>query len=216
LKINDCDKIFSFSPLNYFSPYNRYLFNLTAEESFPDRPSAISTAIVQINLQNANANDPIFILANQTFYISETASVDTQFGTVYATDADNDGIIYSITSNHLQFSINPLTGVLKLERTLHSSSQTNYSVTITAEDDASSCFSLCPHRTISTNIIIIVTTVNKQSPTFSGQKCGSNISFEENNAMGHVIESLMVFDDDRGDNGQINISFPSEQSRTTG
>jgi hypothetical protein len=48
------------------------LFELIAKQSFDDRPSTISTAIVQINLENANIHRPIFTPDNQTFYISET------------------------------------------------------------------------------------------------------------------------------------------------
>jgi len=58
--------------------------------------------------------------------------------------------------------------------------------------------------------------VNKRSPQFLNQICGSAVSFNENNAIGASITFITVFDDDKGGNGQIIISFPSEQSRTTG
>jgi hypothetical protein len=58
--------------------------------------------------------------------------------------------------------------------------------------------------------------VNKRSPQFLNQICGSTVSFYENNAVGTNIRFITVFDDDKGENGQIIISFPSEQSRTTG
>ncbi len=203
--------------MNYFSPYNRYLFNLIATQSYSNRPPASSTAVVQINLQNANVHAPIFVPANQTFYISETATVGTRFGTVYATDADNDSIIYSISSS--QFSIDPSTGVLQLQQTFQSSSASQYLVTVTASDDGSSCqpaLPLCPRFSTTTTITINVTAVNKMSPQFLNQICGSTVLFYENNAVGSNITSIIVYDGDRGQNGQITISFPSEQSRTTG
>ena len=199
------------------SPYNRYLFNLIATQTFSNRPLTSSTALVQINLANANVHAPIFVPANQTFSVSETALINAQFGTVYATDADNDGIIYTISSS--QFSIDPSTGVLQLQQTFQSTSASQYFVTVTAHDDGSSCLPilpLCPTFSTTINITINVIAVNKRLPQFLNRICGSNISFYESNAIGANISSIMVFDDDRGDNGQITISFPSEQSRTTG
>ncbi len=203
--------------MNYFSPYNRYLFNLIATQSFSNRPPTSSTAIVQINLENYNVHAPIFVPSNQTFSVSETAVIGSIFGTVYATDADNDNIIYSISSS--QFSIDSSTGVLQLQQTFQSSSASQYLVTVTASDDGTSClpsFPLCPRFSTTTTITINVTAVNKMSPQFLNQICGSTVSFYEGNAIGSNITSITAYDSDRGQNGQITISFPSEQSRTTG
>lgn len=151
------------------------------------------------------------------FSISETATVGTIFGTVYATDPDNDGIIYSISGS--QFAIDRSTGVLSLQQTFQTSSASQYNVTVTAEDDGTSCLptrSACPRFRTPAIITINVTAVNKRSPQFSSGPCGSAVSFNEGNSVGETIATITVFDDDRGDNGQITISFPSEQSRTTG
>ncbi|CAF0991670.1 unnamed protein product [Rotaria sp. Silwood1] len=202
-------------PLNYFSPYNRYLFQLIAKQTFSNRPPVTSIAQVQINLENDNVHDPMFIPNNQIFYISEAAQLGTQFGTVYAIDLDNDEIIYSV--HCIQFCIESTTGVLRLEKPFDSSSQSEYFINVTATDSGSSCSSrpLCRKRTKSINIRIIVTAVNRNSPRFINPLCGKNISFDENNTIGQEIVSLIVFDSDRGENGLINISFPSEELRTT-
>ncbi|CAF3869414.1 unnamed protein product [Adineta steineri] len=203
-------------PLNYFSPYNRYLFNLIATQTYSNRPEVSSTAIVEINLENYNVHAPIFVPANQTFYISETAVIGSIFGTVYATDADNDGIIYSMVSS--QFSIDSSTGVLTLQQSFQTSAASQYFVTVTASDDGSSCLPtrpLCPRFSTSTTITINVTAVNKRSPQFLNSICGSTLTFYESNVIGANITTITVFDDDRGDNGQVTISFPSEQAQTT-
>jgi hypothetical protein len=203
--------------LNYFSPYHRYLFNLIATQTYSNRPTVSSTAIVIINLQNNNVHAPIFVPSNQSFSVSETATIGSQFGTVYATDADNDGIIYSIAS--IQFSIDPSTGVLQLQQTIQSSSASQYFVTVTASDDGTSCLpanAFCPRYSTTTTITINITAVNKMSPQFLNGICGANISFYENNAIGANITAITAYDNDRGQNGQITISFPSEQSQTTG
>ncbi len=175
----------------------------------------MSTAVVQINLKNYNVHAPIFTPDNQIFYISETAPRDTQFGTVYATDPDNDGIVYSTADS--QFHIDSSTGVLRLERKFHPS-LTEYFLDVTATDDGFSCPSppTCPKYSNSTKIRIIITAVNRNSPRFLNQICGKNVSFYENNIPGDMIESLIVLDDDRGENGLIDIAFPPEQIRTTG
>jgi hypothetical protein len=203
------------APLNYFSPYNRYSFNLIATQGFANRPPVSSTAIVQIDLENYNVHAPIFVPASQTFSISETASVGSIIGTVYATDADNDTIFYSLT--HSNFAIDPYSGVLRLLQGF-TTSTAQYPVNVTAKDEGSSCGPItnCPTFTTQGTITINVTAVNKRSPSFLNNICGSNVSFYEGNANGSNVTTLVAFDNDRGENGQITISFPSEQSRTTG
>jgi hypothetical protein len=88
-------------------------------------------------------------------------------------------------------------------------------VNVLLSDNNQSCLSSGPSCTEST-IRIIITAVNKNSPRFLNQICGQNITFYETNTINQDIQSLVVFDDDRGENGQITISFPSEQLRTTG
>lgn len=171
---------------------------------------------MEINLENANIHSPIFIFDNQNFLISETVQPGTPFGTVYAYDLDNDEIEYEI--NETQFSIEPTTGVLRLEKPFDSSSPSQYYVNITASDNRSSTPSclLCPSKTNSTTITIIVTAVNKNSPRFLEPICGKNISFSENNELGANIVNFTVYDGDRAENGAITLSFPSEQLRTAG
>lgn len=205
--------------MNYFSPFNRYLFKLIAKQTFINsyRPSVISTAIVQINLVNYNAHSPIFIPDNPIFYISEGAEPNTIFGTVYAHDADNDQITYSITSSS-QFLINSSTGVLRLAQRLDSLTLSEYFVDVTATDDRSSCQpadTSCKTHSNSTQIKIIVTEINRNAPKFLNEACGKNIPLNESSQITDVL-LLTVLDDDRGENGYINILFPSEESRTTG
>ncbi len=194
-----------FSPLKYFSPFRRYLFRLIATQTFPNQrwPPVISTAIVQINLANYNVHAPTFTPENQIFYISETAPQYTQFGTVYATDADSDGVEYTMIHSH--FSIDRITGVLRIERTLFPSSPENYVIDVTATDDGFSCSSdpSCPKYSTTTTIQINVTAVNRNSPRFLNGICGQNVSFSENYAVGSMIQTLVVLDDDRGENGLI-------------
>ncbi|CAF5053329.1 unnamed protein product, partial [Rotaria sp. Silwood1] len=151
-----------------------FIINNLSNGSFILVTNTFSTAIVQINLENYNVHAPIFTPLNQIFSISETAIIGTRFGTVYATDADNDGITYTISGS--QFSIDSLTGVLQLQQTFQSSPASQYFVTVTASDDGTSCLPVrlpCPRFSTTTTITITVTAVNKRSPQFLNQICGS-------------------------------------------
>ena len=202
----------SCSSYDYFVRYHRYLFTLTATQTVPNRPSLTATAIVQIDLINGNANAPRFVLNESVFYISETAQVGTKFGTVYAIDADNDTIRYSMSN--AQFSIDPVSGVLELQQAIHRGSPPSYSPVVTICDECSSSTPLSS-TSASATITIFVTAVNKHSPRFIDPPCGSTLDFDENNTVGQMIGKIVVADDDRGDNGRITISFPSEESRNT-
>lgn len=205
--------------MDYFLPYNRYSFKLIATQtsSGQQRPPVISTAIIHVNLVNDNAHSPIFIPDNQIFYVSEAIEINEIFGTVYAADADNDNIKYSITASSL-FSIDQLTGNLRLAQRFDSSVLSEYSLDVTATDDGSSCLakdSSCITRSHSTRVQIIVTETNRNSPRFLNAECGKDVSFNENSPNENIL-SLIVFDNDRGENGRISLSFPSEELRTTG
>ncbi|CAF2615731.1 unnamed protein product [Rotaria sp. Silwood2] len=206
------------SPLNYFSPYHRYLFTITATQLLPGRPSVSSTAIAQIDLDYCNANAPIFIYPSQTYSISEALSVGVAFGTVFATDADKDSITFSLTPASTQFTIDRFTGVLSLNQAFGTIPSSPISLTVTATDVPSLDCSLpcpsCAARSNSITIIIIVITANKQPPRFSDQPCNLNFSLREDSPPGTNITTLTAVDSDQGNSGQISFSFPSEQRQT--
>jgi hypothetical protein len=130
-------------------------------------------------------------------------------------DPDNDGIKYSVTDT--RFSIDQTTGVLRLKRVFLSIPSEEYvDINVTATDDGSSCLSdsLCRENSNSINVRVIVTAVNRKSPTFLSDICGKEISLRENNNIKEPIISLTVWDEDRGENGIINISFPPKQLLT--
>lgn len=204
---------FFFSDFDYFVPFHRYIFDLIAEQYVPNRPILASRATVEIHLLNENARSPKFLRGHETFYVSETAKVGTEIGTIYAIDPDNDPISYSMTS--LQFSIDSNSGVIRLEQPFHSKSASNYSLNVTICDSRSAFPSSFCQNSVTKTIDIVLITVNKQSPRFIHPECGSDLNLEENSPINSIVARFEVFDDDRGENGRIAISFPSEESRTT-
>lgn len=210
---------FTPSPLNYSSPNHRYVFNITATQSFPNRPSTSSSAIAQIDLVNCNVYAPLFIPINPIFSISETTPVGSQFGTVFATDADGDSITFDITPPSSQFSIDGYSGVLVLDRAIQTITSLQLNLTVTATDDASSCSPTCPtcvQLTSSTTITISIITANTKAPRFLTQICGSTVPLLETSPSGTNITTLPAFDDDLGNSGQIVFSFPLVETQTIG
>jgi len=205
--------------LSYSSPYHRYLFELIVTKQRPNQSSLRSTAIVQINLVNDNANAPQFLLEPEVLYISEAALPGTQFGTVYAYDPDGDSVIY--TTNSSQFSIDRVTGVLQLRREFprYCTVSCKYVVHINATDDDSSCAlpGTCVRRSSSRNIEVIVLASNRHPPEFLNSKCNAgSIQLYENMLENTTVESLLVVDNDRVVNNSIEIIFPPEKLTTTG
>lgn len=206
--------------MNYFSPYHRYLFELIAiKNRSNDETQLRSTAIVQINLINDNANKPECRSNNNIFYISEAALPGTSFGTVYALDPDGDSVTY--TSNSSQFSIDPVTGVLKLRREFprYCNFPCTYFVNITVTDDGSSCalLSSCAQKSCSMIVEIKVLSENRHSPEFLNPTCnGMPIRLYESTAANTIVASLLVVDNDRDKNGLIDVIFPPENLRATG
>ena len=210
---------FASSPLNYSSPNHRYVFNITATQSFPNRPSTSSTAIAQINLLNCNVNAPLFIPISPIFSISETTPVGSPFGTVFATDADGDSITFAISPPSSQFSIDGYSGVLVLDQAIQTITSIQLNLTITATDDASSCSATCPNciqLTSSTTVTISIVTANAKAPRFLTQICGSSIPLLETSPPATNITMLSAFDDDLGNSGQIVFSFPPVETQTIG
>ena len=203
----------SFRDFDYFVPFHRYVFELIAQQDHPLRPSLLSKAVVEIDLTNDNIRPPMFIDHSDTFYISETAPIGTKIGTIYAFDPDNDKIRYSTMSS--QFSIDPNSGVLELKQPIQSTSPSSYSLSVTICDYSSSPIDSSCQNLRTKTILVLVTAVNKQSPRFMHPQCGQNLKLFEDASIGTVVATIEVFDDDRGENGNITIAFPSEESRTT-
>lgn len=206
------------SLLNYFVPFHRYVFNLTASQTLPDRLlPVISKAVVQITLKNDNLNAPYFIPPNPTFHLVETTPPMTEIGAVFATDSDNDSIEYSISDEY--FSIHPSTGVLRIEKDfLSSTSMNSINISVTATDDGASCSgnSLCRSKSNSTTIQIMIIRTNRYAPYFSDKLCGGDISFTEDKLPGSSIATFNVVDNDREENGKVSFSFPATELQTTG
>ena len=79
---------------------------------------------------------PEFGAARYALFIGEDTAVDTRIGTVSATDADGDGITYSITAGNGdgQFALNPSTGAITVNGAFDYAETASYELAVLADD----------------------------------------------------------------------------------
>tara|TARA_B100000575_G_C23138836_1_gene662269 strand:+ start:234 stop:4397 length:4164 start_codon:yes stop_codon:yes gene_type:complete len=87
------------------------------------------TKDVTISITNENDNSPI-ITSSSTFSADEN---QTAIGTVTATDADGNGITYTVTGSDV--NINPSTGILSFKTAPDYEIASKYTITVTATDE---------------------------------------------------------------------------------
>ena len=90
------------------------------------------TQDITVNITNVNDNSPAFT-SNATFSAEEN---QTAIGTVVASDADGDGIVYSISGSDI--SIDASSGVIAFVSAPDYETTTSYSATVTASDGSNS------------------------------------------------------------------------------
>jgi len=93
------------------------------------------TTSVTINVTNVNENPTI--QANQAFLVLENTPVNTQVGKVIASDPEGDNIKYSIVPSELppDFTINSLTGIIKVANSPDFETTGAYPLIVKVEDE---------------------------------------------------------------------------------
>ena len=120
------------------------------------------TKDVTIAITNVNDVAPVFT-SDATFSVAEN---QTAIGTVAATDAEGDGMAYSISGSEIV--VNPSSGVLTFVSAPDYETKTTYTATVTASDGVNST---------TQDITINITNVNDVAPIINTP---SNISSPEN------------------------------------
>ncbi|XP_068187350.1 protocadherin Fat 3 [Antennarius striatus] len=174
-------------------------YYLTIEAWDSGDPPLSSATMVTIELMDVNDNAPAF---SQDFYnvlVSEDASVGQTITRVSAEDLDsqvNGRITYSILkgdrNNH--FWIDPVTGLLKVNKRLDRELVSRYSLSVQAFDSGSPAMS----STVTLNIDI--SDVNDNPPIFTPPN--STAIIQLNQPAGTTLLKLSVSDQDSPRNGQ--------------
>uniref|UniRef100_A0AAV2JCE7 Protocadherin Fat 3-like n=1 Tax=Knipowitschia caucasica TaxID=637954 RepID=A0AAV2JCE7_KNICA len=173
-------------------------FYLTVEAGDNGNPPLSTAIIVTIELMDVNDNAPAFSQDIYNVLVSEDAAVGQTVTRLLAEDLDsqvNGRITYSIMkgdrSNH--FWIDPVTGLLKVNKRLDRELTSRYSLSVQAFDSGS------PAMSSTVTINIDVADVNDNAPVFTPPN--STAIIQLNQPAGSVLQRVSVSDKDSPRNG---------------
>lgn len=188
--------------LDYDSPTNIYLLNVSARDSALHYKEA--TVILTVQLTDVNDNPPLFTQSHFEGFVPENSPSDTSIIKVQARDidtGDNARIEYYISesgSDQLAltlFKINKDTGTLMTKGILDYENQIKYSMVVIARNPNN----LNMRNTV--KVTVHVTSVNEYYPAFV-QKTYA-FSTKESAANGSVIGKVSATDRDKGIDGVV-------------
>nr|XP_061797030.1 protocadherin Fat 3-like isoform X4 [Nerophis lumbriciformis] len=173
-----------------------YFLTVEAQDRGTPPLSAITT--VNINVTDVNDNAPMFSRDLYTTVVSEDATIGESVVQLVAEDMDsqlNGAILYSIVSGDRdnQFFIDPLSGIVKVNKHLDRETSPGYSLAIRALDSG------IPPLSSTVTVKIDVSDINDNPPTFSPANLTTVI--QENKPIGTSIIQLSVIDLDSSHNG---------------
>ncbi|XP_036391985.1 protocadherin Fat 3a [Megalops cyprinoides] len=179
-----------------FETCKDYFLTVEARDGGTPPLSAVTT--VNINLTDVNDNAPMFSRDVYTAIISEDATIGESVVKLMAEDLDsqvNGQILYSIVSGDRenQFFIDPITGLMKVNKELDRETVSGYSLAVRALDSGSPAMS----STVMVNIDI--SDINDNPPSFTPSNYTTVI--QENKPVGTSILQLSVTDKDSSHNG---------------
>ncbi|XP_041850205.1 LOW QUALITY PROTEIN: protocadherin Fat 3a [Melanotaenia boesemani] len=182
-------------PLDYETCRDYFL---TVEARDGGTPALTAITTVNINLTDVNDNEPIFSHDLYTAVVSENANIGEFVLQLVAEDGDsqlNGAILYSIVSGDQdsQFFIEPLSGVMKVNKQLDRETVPSYSLAIRAQDTG------VPPMSSTALVNIDISDINDNPPIFSPANITTVI--QENKPIGTSILQFSVIDQDSSHNG---------------
>ncbi|XP_076066701.1 protocadherin-like wing polarity protein stan isoform X3 [Oratosquilla oratoria] len=185
-------------PLDY-KQESRYELTITAA----DAGGRFDTAMVYVNVTDANNFPPVFENTPYSATIYEDEPEGTTVLVVAASDGDtgeNARVTYSLSSESVpEFQIHPTTGAITTTQSLDRERQGGYHITVTATDNGKK-------RLSDTTVVEInVVDVNDNAPVFS--ESSYNASVPEDAAKGTSVELVVANDADAGLNGRVRYTF---------
>uniref|UniRef100_A0A671P273 Protocadherin Fat 3-like n=1 Tax=Sinocyclocheilus anshuiensis TaxID=1608454 RepID=A0A671P273_9TELE len=173
-------------------------FFLNVEAFDGGMPPLRATTIVTIELLDVNDNSPSFSEDIYNVLISEDIAIGETITRLFAEDLDsqiNGRITYSILKGDRenQFWIDPVTGLLKVNKALDRETVSSYSLSVQAFDSGS------PAKSTTVNVNIEIADVNDNPPIFSPANASAVIQL--NKPAGTTILTLSVSDKDSSRNG---------------
>lgn len=194
-------------PLDY-KQEKRFVLTVTASDS----GGRTDTALVYVNISDANNFSPVFENAPYSVSVFEDAPVGTTVLVVSATDSDvgkNAQVAYSLDTDSgdraaSEFVINPQTGAITTTRPLDRELVPAYLLTVTARDGG------VPPLSDTTDVEISVTDVNDNAPVFEAPQYQGSIP--EDVLVGTSVLRVSATDADTDLNGRVRSQILADQS----
>ncbi|KAI7793262.1 putative protocadherin-16 [Triplophysa rosa] len=188
----------------------RYTLQIEVDDFSKAFPSS-HIVNLEINVQDSNDHAPQFPEDPVTIVIPENIQAGSSIYTFQASDKDGSGpnseIRYSIQQrwpdNPDLFSLDPITGVLKLGRELDHEETSSLFLVVHATDSA-----VDPTQRLwgSVTARVFVTDENDNTPIFSSPTA---VSVMEDQPVGFVLLYVMARDADQGENGRVSYRIQS-------
>lgn len=189
--------------LTIMSALNRELrdaYNLMIEVSDLGTPALSDNITVSVKILDENDNVPTFEQETYSATISEDIKVNSTVAQVSATDKDlgkNAEIRYAIVSDTDHFSINPLTGLIVVNKPLDREKHPVYTVLVRASDLGEGQVSLSSTATV----LVKLLDVNDVVPEFTPDLY--SVRIREDLPVGSVVTVVTAADTDEGKNGKV-------------
>ncbi|XP_046828165.1 protocadherin-like wing polarity protein stan isoform X1 [Vespa crabro] len=192
-------------PLDY-KQEKRFVLTVTASDS----GGRTDTALVYVNVSDANNFSPVFENAPYSVSVFEDAPVGTTVLVVSATDSDvgkNAQVTYSLGTDGdeqeaAEFTINSQTGAITTTRALDREKVPGYVLTVTARDGG------VPPLSDTTDIEISVTDVNDNAPMFEAPQYQGSIP--EDVLVGTSVLRVSATDEDIDLNGRVRYALEDD------
>ena len=182
--------------LNY-KEQSRFVLSVTAS----DPGGLVDTALVYINVSDANTFRPVFAGTPYQVRVDEDTPVGASVYKVVAFDNDvgeNARITYVMGDNEA-FQINPVSGDIIIKHPLDREKLGAYTVSVTANDNGR------PSKSDTADVEILVSDVNDNSPVFLKSSYSGRI--REDAQVGTSILTISAKDDDDSRNGMVRYTF---------
>ncbi|CAH1394992.1 unnamed protein product [Nezara viridula] len=176
-----------------------YLLSVTAKDN--GTPQLSDSTDVEITVTDVNDNPPRFSQESYLVSVSEDVPIGTSILQVSATDPDlslNGRVRYSLEDTDT-FIMEPITGVVRVNRGLDRESTAQYTLIAIASDRAS------PPLSSSVEILVKIEDVNDSPPTFESDKL--KLYIPENSPIGSTVGEIYASDPDVGANAYVTYSI---------
>lgn len=156
----------------------------------------VNIGSADITVKVIDENDEFPTIANESVFVSETATISTLVKTVAASDADSGSVFtYSIVTgnNDSKFAINSTTGEITVAALLDYETVSTYTLGVNVNDGVNNGIGI---------ITINVQAVNDELPVVSS----ASLSLSENATFLQVVHQMVASDPDGGSVLQYSIS----------